>query len=171
MDFTLRSYSLDYKGARHLIEDQASLPGSVIVLSAQHILHSSVHSDSVRLDLKSPLRLLCNGSIAHHFDFATFLRSQLRRCSSLYAYYGNGALDLDFTGLSESAQNVTVLDDKSHYTQPLWSKRLNRAGLTGRVECIGLAPSMLSLLILGSFFNAGKGATFGSGFHQIVVID
>ncbi|MBV5338519.1 MAG: CRISPR system precrRNA processing endoribonuclease RAMP protein Cas6 [Deltaproteobacteria bacterium] len=171
VSFTLRSYSLDYQGVRHLINDQASLPERVILLSGQHILYSCVHSESVRLTLKSPLRLLCNGSIAHRFDFAMFLRSQLRRCSSLYAYYGTGKPDLDYVRLSESAQNVAVCDDNTRYTQPSWSKRLNRAGLTGTVECAGLVEPMLSLLILGSYFNAGKGATFGSGFYQIAVID
>lgn len=171
MDFTLRSYSLDYQGVRHLIADQASLPESVILLSGQQILLNSIHSESVLLNLKSPLCLLCNGSIAHRFDFAMFLRSQLRRCSSLYAYYGTGKLDLDFVRLSESAQNVAVINDKTLYSQPLWSKRLNRGGLTGTVECTGLVEPMLSLLILGSYFNAGKGATFGSGFHTLELID
>jgi hypothetical protein len=170
-DFTLRSYSLDYQGIRHEITRPACLTDSVILLSAQHILLNSVHSDFVRLNLKSPLRLLCNGSIAHRFDFAMFFRSQLRRCSSLYAYYGTGEPDLDFVRLSETARHVAVLDDKTSYTQPSWSKRLNRAGLTGTVECAGLVEPMLSLLILGSYFNAGKGATFGSGFYQISVIN
>ncbi|MDD2580967.1 MAG: CRISPR system precrRNA processing endoribonuclease RAMP protein Cas6 [Desulfuromonadaceae bacterium] len=164
---SLRSYSLDYQGVRHEITHAASLPESVILLSGLHILQNTVHSDSVILSLKSPLRLLSNGSIAHRYDFGMFFRAQLRRCSSLCAYYGAGELDLDFTRLSDSAQNVAILDDKTRYTQPLWSKRLNRAGLTGTVECSGLVEPMLSLLLLGSFFNAGKGTTFGLGFHQI----
>lgn len=166
-EFTLRSSSLDYQGARHGITHAESLPESVILLSAQHILGNTVHSDTVRLLLKSPLRLLSNGSIAHRFDFGMFFRSQLRRCSSLFAYYGAGKMDLDFAYLAETAQNVAVLDDKTHYTQPPWSKRLNRAGLTGTVECAGLVEPMYSLLLLGSYFNAGKGATFGAGFHQL----
>jgi len=169
--FTLHSYSLDYQGIRHLIADPAWLPESVILLSGRHILQNTVHSDSVILSLKSPLRLLSNGSIAHRFDFGMFFRSQLRRCSSLCAYYGTGELELDFGRLSAYANNVAVLDDKTRYTQPPWSKRLNRGGLTGTVECADLVETMLSLLILGSYFNAGKGATFGSGFHQLEVID
>lgn len=168
--FILRSYSLDYQDVRHAIIP-AALPECVILLSGQHILQNSVHSDSVRLDLKSPLRLLSNGSIAHRFDFGIFFRSQLRRCSSLCAYYGTGELDLDFAFLSESAQNVAVFDDKIKYTQLLWSKRLNMAGLTGTAKCTGLVEPMLSLLTLGSYFNAGKGATLGAGFYQLNVID
>lgn len=166
---SLRSYSLDYQGVRHEITYAASLPESVILLSGQHILQNTVHADSVILSLKSPLRLLTNGSIAHRFDFGIFFRSQLRRCSSLCAYYGAGVLDLDYTRLSDSAQNVAVFDDKTRYTQPPWSKRLNRAGLTGTVECSGLVEPMLSLLLLGSCFNAGKGAAFGLGFHKLEV--
>jgi CRISPR-associated endoribonuclease Cas6 len=167
--FTMRSYSLDYQGVRHEIRRAAPLTESVILLSGQHILQNTVHSDSVRLLLKSPLRLLSNGSIAHRFDFGLFFRTQLRRCSSLCAYYGAGELDLDFARLSESAKNVAVFDDKTYYTQPSWSKRLNRAGLTGTAECAGLVEPMFSLLLLGSFFNAGKGASIGSGFHQLEV--
>lgn len=168
--YALRSYSLDYQGVRHEITDAACLPGTVILLSGKHILQNTVHSDTVRIMLKSPLRLLSNGSIAHRFDFAAFFRSQLRRCSSLYAYYGSGELDLDFARLSAAAQNVAVFDDTIRYTQPPWSTRLNRAGLTGTAECAGLVEPMFSLLLLGSYFNAGKGAAFGSGFHQLEVL-
>jgi len=167
---SLRSYSLDYQGVRHEITLAAQLSESVILLSGQYILQNTVHSDHVRLSLKSPLRLLSNGSIAHSFDFGIFFRSQMRRCSSLCSYYGTGELDLDFVRLSEAAQNVAVLSDKTRYTQPQWSKRLNRAGLIGTVECAGLVDPMISLLLLGSCFNAGKGAAFGLGFHQIEVL-
>ena len=164
---TLRSYSLDYQCVRHEITSTACLPESLILLSGQHILKNTVHSDSVILSLKSPLRLLSNGSIAHRFDFGIFFRSQLRRCSSLCAYYGAGELDLDFARLSEAAQNVAVFEDKTRYTQPPWSKRLNRAGLTGTTECSGLVEPMYSVLLLGSCFNAGKGAALGLGYHQL----
>jgi hypothetical protein len=167
---TLSFYSLDYQGMRHEITPAATLSESVILLSGRHIMENTVHSDSVRLSLISPLRLLSNGSIAHRFDFDIFFRSQLRRCSSLCSYYGSGKLDLDFVLLSEAAQKVAVFDDKTRYSLPAWTKRLNRAGLTGSVECTGLIEPMLSLLILGSFFNAGKGAAFGSGFYQLEVL-
>lgn len=169
--FTLHSFNLDYQGARHVITGSAALPESMILLSGQHILQNTVHSDSVRLSLKAPLRLLSNGSIAHRFDFGMFFRSQLRRCSSLCAYYGTGELDVDYVRLSEAAQNVVVYEDTIHFAQPLWSKRLSRAGLIGIAECAGLVEPMLSLLLLGSYFNAGKGATYGSGFHTLELID
>jgi hypothetical protein len=165
--YMLYVYSLDYQDVRHEISHTAALSESVILLSGRHILQNTVHSDHVRLTLLSPLRLLSNGSVAHRFDFATFFCSQLRRCSSLCAYYGTREMDFDFASLSLAARNVAVLEDEIHYTQPSWSKRPNRAGLVGSAECSGLVEPMFSLLRFGSYFNAGKGATFGSGFHHI----
>lgn len=167
VNYSLRSYSLDYQSVRHRIY---TLPESVILLSSKHILINTVHSDSFRLSLKSPLRLLNNGAILHCFDFATFFRSQLRRCSSLFAYYGSGKLELDFYALSQAAQNVAVFEDGIQYTDPTLYRRPNKSGLTGVAEFSGLVEPMFSLLLLGSYFNAGKGATFGSGFHQVEVM-
>ncbi|MDD2737094.1 MAG: CRISPR system precrRNA processing endoribonuclease RAMP protein Cas6 [Desulfuromonadaceae bacterium] len=168
--YALQSYSLDYQGVRHGLLPGTLLPDNVILFSGHHILHDSVHSDSIRISLKSPLRLLCHGATIHLFDFAPFFRSQMRRCSSFCAYYGSGKLDLDFGQLSARAQNVTVFDDQIRYSQPRWSKRQNKAGLIGSAECSGLVEPMSALLFLGSYFNAGKGATFGSGQYEIEVM-
>lgn len=170
LSYTLRSYSLDHQAVRHEITSAGLLPENVILLSGDHILENSVHSDHARLTLVSPLRLLSNGSITHRFDFSTFFCSQLRRCSSLWAYYGFGELNLDYVHLARCAQNVAVFDDNIQYTRSPWSHRLNQAGLTGSVECAGLVAPMFSLLLLGSYFNAGKGSAYGSGFHQIEVM-
>jgi hypothetical protein len=94
----------------------------------------------------------------------------MRRCSSLCAYYGSGELNLDFVQLSDLAQNVAVLDNQIRYSQPQWSKRQNKGGLIGSTECSGLVESMSALLFLGSYFNAGKGATFGFGQYEIEVM-
>lgn len=163
--YSVNVFSLDYDGVRQPLANETLREG-LILLSGQHILLNSVHSAAGKLVLESPLRLLHNGSIIHYFDFPTFFRSQLRRCSSLFAYYGSGNPDLDFVRLSAAAQNVTVLEDKIRYTQPLWSPRQNRAGLTGSAECVGLDGPMFALLHLGSYFNAGKGASLGAGHYR-----
>lgn len=164
--FSFQSYTLDYQGVRYEVSSGTSFSESLVVLSGRHILHNAVLSDSVKISLKTPLRLLCNGSIIHFFDFAAFFRSQMRRCSSLCAYYGSGELNLDFVRLSECAGSVALFDDHIRYRQPQWTKRKNRAGLIGTVECSGLVEPMSALLLLGSYFNAGKGAAFGFGQHH-----
>lgn len=168
--YSLHSHSLDYNNVRHEIRNDKPLTESVILLSGQHILRNTIHSDTINILLKSTLRLLDKGTISRSFDFGLFFRSQLRRCSSLWAYYGNGVMELDYMFLSASAQNVTVYDDKIHFSKPSWSKSLNGSGLTGTAKCAGLLEPMYSLLLLGSYFNAGKGASFGSGFHQLEVL-
>lgn len=165
--FSLKNYCLDYQAVRHEIKESSPLTESVIMLSGLHIIHSTVNVDSVRLIFTSPIRLLSNGSISHLFDFEHFFRSQLRRCSSLWAYYGSGELDLDFAGLSHAAQYVDVLEDNMHYAVPECSNNRYRRGLIGIVDCSTLVVPMFSLLLLGSYFNSGKGATFGSGHYQI----
>jgi len=168
--YSLYAYTLDYQGVRHDVSHCTSFSDSVIVLSGNHLLHNSVHSDSIRIFLRSPLRLLSYGSNIHLFDFAVFFRSQMRRCSSLSAYYGSGELNLDFVQLSHLAQKVAVFDDHIRYSQPQWSKSKNRAGLIGSAECSGLVEPMSALLFLGSFFNAGKGASLGFGQYEVEVM-
>lgn len=165
--YSFSSYTIDYLGERHCLGHSALMHENVIVLSGRQILENCINADSVRLTLKSPLRLMSNGSIARRFDFAAFFRSQLRRCSSLCAYYGTGKPVLDFSFLSAASLNVAVLEDGIRYSQPSWSNRLNRAGLTGTAECSGLTGQMFPLLLLGSYVNAGKGASYGSGVYQI----
>jgi hypothetical protein len=169
--FRLIMYSLDYQGVRHEISQGAMLATEkIMLLSAACILQNTIHTDCVRLYFISPLRMQINGLITHSFDFAVFFRSQLRRCSSLCAYYGSGKMALDFAALSYAAQSVTVLENETHYIQSQSSKRINLSGLVGFAECNGLVESMYSLLLLGSYFNAGKGATFGAGYYNIEVL-
>ena len=168
--YSYHSYMLDYQGVKHEILHGTTCSDRIILLSGQQILHNAVQSDSIRISLKSPLRLLCNGSVIHLFDFAAFFRSQMRRCSSLCAYYGSGELHLDFAQLSDRVQDVAVFDDQMRYIQPRWSKLKNRAGLSGSAEFSGLVEPMAALLQLGSYFNAGKGATFGAGQYEIEVM-
>jgi hypothetical protein len=169
-EFRLLIYCIDYQGLRHEIRDSSSLTDSIILLSGQYILQNSINSDSVKLSLQSPLRLFNNGSIVHHFDFSLLFRTQLRRCSSLCAYYGAGEMDLDFSALSQASKAVCLLEDAVKFTQPKWSNRPNYGGLTGIAECIGLTEDMFALLLLGSYFNAGKGAALGLGFYQVEVL-
>jgi hypothetical protein len=168
---SLRFYALDYQNTRYEISHSKSSIASLVFLSAENVLSTAINSSHAILIFKSPLRLLGNGSILHHFDFATFFRSQLRRCSSMFAYYGKGELNLDFVLLSKSAEMVSLLEDDIKYIQPSWSKSRNCSGLTGSAAFIGLVENMYPLLLLGSYFNAGKGAAYGSGNYQIDFTD
>jgi len=158
-------YCLDYQMLRHELDFSSFASRNVIVLSSLDIMENPVGGENIRLDIESPLRLLCGGSELRRFDFSSFLRSQMRRCSSLFAYYGDGELDIDFAGLSGEASLVKCLDDGIRYSQPSWSPRPNHAGLLGASRFAGVTPGILSLLTLGAYINAGKLASYGFGAY------
>jgi len=158
-------YCLDYQMLRHRLDLLSSASQNVIVLSSLDIMENPAGAEIIRLIIESPLRLLCGGSELRRFDFSAFLRSQMRRCSSLFAYYGDGELDIDFAELSGEASLVKCLDDGIRYSQPPWSMRQNHAGLIGASCFAGVTPGILSLLTLGAYINAGKLASFGFGAY------
>jgi len=160
-------WSLDYQGGRHAISSDSSM---LVILSALEILQSPRHSDSVKILIESPLRLLNSGIIAHSFDFGLLLRSQLRRCSSLFAYYGDGELDMDYRLLAAAADRVTTLANSFNFRKPEWSQWGTQTGIVGRGEFGDVAEGILPLLTLGSCFNAGKGAGYGMGAYLVEVL-
>lgn len=163
------TYCTDYQSVRHELDCSSHGTQNLVVLSSLEIMEITEGAENIRLILESPLRLLSAGSVLYTMDFSVFLRSQLRRCSSLFAYYGDGELDIDYAGLSSVANHVKCLNDGIHYLQPSWSQRSNHAGLQGISEFGEVAPGMLPLLAFGSYLNAGKGASFGLGVYRTEV--
>lgn len=157
-------WCLDYHDSRHEL-DTALQP--LIILSSREILLNSPVSDTIRIIFETPARLLSGGSVMHSMDFGVFIRAQMRRCSSLFAYYGGGELEMNYGAMSDSAERVVLVDGNIRYSMPQWSKRTNQAGLLGAAEFSGLTDGMLPLLSLGSYFNAGKGAVYGLGMHRL----
>ncbi len=162
-------YSLDYQSGRHEIDFASPDNLNLIVLSSREVMENTVVTENVRLILTSPLRLLSARSLLHGFDFNVFMRSQLRRCSSLFAYYGDGELDIDYAGLSSASDRVICSKNSIRYSQPSWSQSTGNAGLLGTSEFRCLMPGMLPVLTLGSYFNSGKGAASGMGAYRIEV--
>jgi len=160
-------YCQDNQSVRLELDLSSHGTRNVIVLSSLDIMENPVGADDVRLVIESPLRLLSGGSELRHFDFSAFLRSQMRRCSSLFAYYGDGELEIDFAGLSSDAKQVVCLCDGIRYSHPPWSQRPNHAGLFGASRFVAVTPGIMSLLTLGGYFNAGKVASFGFGTYSI----
>lgn len=160
-------HCLDYQSVRHEINWSRQGDLNLVVLSSLEIMKNSLDTNEARLILESPLKVPSTGSLLHDFEFGIFLRSQMRRCSSLFAYYGDGELDIDFAELSAAVGVVRCHKDGICYSQPYWSQRSSHAGLLGISEFSNLAPGMLPLLTLGSYFNAGKGASFGFGAYNV----
>lgn len=160
------TYCIDYQSGRHELDFSLHGTQNMVVLSSLEIMENTTGSGNVRLILESPLRIISTGFVLHSMDFGAFFRSQLRRCSSLFAYYGDGELDVDYVVLSAAANQVNCLKNGIRFLQPSWSQRPNCAGLLGIAECEHVVQGILPLLNLGSFINAGKGASFGLGAYS-----
>jgi hypothetical protein len=158
------TWCLDYQGGR---QELNAASYQLLLLSGLEIIQASQHSKAVKIYLDSPLRLLSGGSIANAFDFGLLLRSQMRRCSSLFAYYGEGELELDYVFLSQEAAKVTSPGNAFNFSKPQWALHARLGGILGAGDFTGLADGMFPLLRLGSYLNAGKGAAYGLGAYRI----
>lgn len=160
-------WSVDYQGGYHELHSDSH---PLIILSALEIIKASRQSGSVGIIIETPLRLLRGGVIVPSFDFGLLVRAQLRRCSSFFAYYGEGELELDYRALSAAADKVSVITDSFDFRKPKRAPRGALAGIVGRGEFTDIADGVMPLLTLGSYLNAGKGAAFGMGAYRVVEV-
>lgn len=157
-------FCCDYQSVNHKL-DLSSL--DFVLLSARELMEDTGNPETVELIFESPLRLIKNGSLLYAFDFSVFMRSQMRRCSSLYAYYGDGELDLDYAGLSEASARVKCLEDGISFMKSIKIQGFKQPGLLGAATFGSVSHLMLSLIKLGTYFNAGKGASVGYGEYRV----
>jgi len=163
-------YCLDYQNNRYQLDLSSTVNDSLIILSAIDIMESVVCSDQIRLIIDSPLRLMSAGKLQRCFDFSSFMCSQLRRCSSMSAYYGEGEISLDFQLLAKQSRQVECIKNDITINMPFWTQRANNSGLSGTADFIHISSGLLPLLILGSYLNAGKGATVGFGSYRVEML-
>ena len=122
----------------------------------------------IRLDLLTPLRLTRDGRELTRLEPHYFIRSLLRRLSSLAVYYGGGVNLEQFRYLSELAASVVLVRQLSADTAT--SSQLQR-GITGSFELTGPFDELGPFLALGEHVHLGKGAAFGMGAFTVSVVD
>ncbi|MDK9718797.1 MAG: CRISPR system precrRNA processing endoribonuclease RAMP protein Cas6 [Trichlorobacter sp.] len=139
------------------------------VLAAADLLTLYSHRFScckrIRLDLLSPLRLKRDGHELSRFEPHYFIRSLLRRISSLAVYYGGGVNQELFRHLAQRATSVSLV-------RQLPSKSMGSLlrGVTGSFELAGPFDELGPFLALGEQVHLGKGAAFGMGSFVVTVI-
>lgn len=122
-------------------------------------------SDSFRLQLLSPMKLLHNNKLLRRLSFSDLLRPLMRRISSLAYYYASIELDLDFRRLSESSRQVETVDARLRCDNYPGCGD----GVVGDI-CFNTVPiEFYQFLFMGEQFNLGKGAAYGGGSYRIVV--
>lgn len=124
------------------------------------------------LSVNSPLRLLQRGKPLFKISFAEMFPFILRRVSSLLSCYGHFDMSGDAGYLISLAGSAEI--SENHLVWKDWRRLKNISGgqnLGGLLGDMVLQTETLSELIwilqLGSLFNIGKGAAFGSGQYAL----
>ncbi|SKA21207.1 Uncharacterized conserved protein [Trichlorobacter thiogenes] len=160
----------DYQNAAvqldHLCPETAdNLP----VLAAADLLAQLSHRFScckrIRLDLLSPLRLTRGGHELTRLEPDYFIRSLLRRISSLAVYYGGGVDQELFRHLAQRATSVSLVRQL-----PSNAVGSHLRGVAGCYELAGPFDELGPFLALGEQVHLGKGAAFGMGAFAVMVI-
>lgn len=124
----------------------------------------------IKIRLETPLKLVHEGREMRKFRFSPFMRTLIRRISSLAAYYSDDDLSMDFRWLSTLSESVAESNNSIRWVE--WGRGMGEgklAGLTGEVKLQGLPDDFIQFLLLGEFLNVGKGAAFGLGRFSLSV--
>lgn len=162
----------DYQGSiQHSAGDLAVsrtgslVPENLVIASTEGLLESRAWGGSeLRIRLLSPLRLLEDGRPVTRFDFSRFVRSVMRRVSSLSYYYGESELDCDYKEMSRQVDDVICTDAHFRYLN-LANKKMT--GIIGYGSFLGDFSLLLPFIVIGSYVHVGKGASFGMGAYEL----
>jgi CRISPR/Cas system CSM-associated protein Csm3 (group 7 of RAMP superfamily) len=141
----------------------------VATISARDLMEmNTLNPSRIKFTIMSPMRILQDGRVLREFSFSHFVRSLLRRISSLaYYYYGNG-LEVDFKCLSNASASVEVSENNFLWTE--WQAECcpdRLSGIIGSGTCAGGLEDFYTFLLLGEHFHVGKGASFGLGRYRM----
>jgi len=140
-----------------------------VILTADGLRESrTLSSSSITLKFATPLRILLEGKPLRVFAASYFLRSLIRRLSSLAYYYGGGELELDFKWLARQSAAIAGSAEQCYWQD--WGATADGrlSGVTGEVLLTGDLTDFHPFLLLGEYFHAGKGASFGLGRYRLV---
>lgn len=152
----------------HFENDEVT--GNIPVLAVNDLIALYRHHFSsccrIRLDLKSPLRLVRDGRELNRLEPIFFIRSLLRRISALAAYYGGGADPEFFRYLSRLAEEVRL--SRTFAEQDGYPETLRE--ITGSFEMSGPFDELGPMLVVGGMLHVGKGAAYGKGAFEVTPI-
>jgi hypothetical protein len=145
-------------------QDSSSLHG-ISTISAHDLLAlNTLPSDRLGLRILTPLRIPQEGRFLRSFSFSPFVRTLLRRISSLAYYYYRSAMELDFSRLARISGTISVHDNAMQWAE--W-KAGPLEGIVGSGILCGELTDFHEALLLGEYFSCGKGAAFGLGRYEL----
>lgn len=159
--------SLDYQGvpSSWITGGRIIHPENLVVLSAGGIYESRTLCGSrLRVELITPLRIMEQGRLRTSFDFGVFVRTLMRRISSLAYYYGECTCNVDFADLAGRANRIVCTD---YSFQVVRSANMKLSGICGTGLFEGDFSGFMPFLVFGELLHAGKGASYGLGRYAL----
>lgn len=133
------------------------------VLSADWITETTEAGPGrVEVTLLSPLKLISDGKQLSEFSFGQFARTAMRRITSLAYYYCDYEFESDFAALSRQLEQVYCTADRF-----VPAGRGRQSGLLGSGLFEGNLAGIMPFLLLCSYLNIGKSASYGMGSFRL----
>lgn len=131
---------------------------------------------SLRIDIKTPLRIQKQGKILFHdMTGRDFIMSLVRRYYLLEEFHTEHYQAPDFAELAKLAQTIGC---ETHFEWCDWERYSNRqqqkmilGGVLGEIKLTGQLKPFLPILQLGQWIHAGNKTTFGMGLYAIETIN
>lgn len=120
------------------------------------------------LEFVTPVKLMRDGKAVRAFAASVFLRSLMRRVSSLAFHYCEAELHADYKWLA--VQSATLGERCETMRWGAWGgtgRDEKLSGLLGTAVLKGGYEEFLPFLLAGEFLNVGKGASFGLGQYRL----
>jgi len=170
-----RVESLGYHDEPALIYSEGSPrenADSLTLLTAEGLRDARLldNAPAMRLCLVTPLKLMQEGRAMRHFSFSPFIRTLIRRASSLASYYCDNGIPGDFRWLTSLSDAVHVSKGTIRWVE--WGGMQGGgklAGLMGEAILTGMPEEFIPFLLLGEYLNVGKGSPFGLGRFTVSV--
>jgi hypothetical protein len=164
-------WSEDCSGFRHSVagKGKRARPDFISTISANDLAEMSMlHPNRLRVSMMTPARILSDGRALRSFSFSPFIRSLLRRVSSLAYYYYRGGVEADYKWLASLSAGIRTGHDDTCWQEPDSDREGSRyGGLVGSAVFEGELSDFHLFLLLGEYFNVGKGSSFGLGRYRI----
>ncbi len=150
-------------------DDNVSLD-NVATISVRDLLEmNTLEPGRIKLTLLTPMRINREGVPMRDFSSSSFLRSLLRRISSLTYHYYSCGHDIDYKRLAAESSMIEVSENNFHWIDQQKSSGTERlSGIVGSGHLEGgLEEEFQIFLLLGEYLHVGKGAAFGLGRYCI----
>lgn len=128
-----------------------------------------INNKTLKMAIKTPLRIQSNGKLVDHLTFDIFIKAALRRLSMLTELYGHSQEENNYRLLIEKSKAIVCV---SHHLKWLPLKRystfkneyLSLGGLIGEIEFKGDFSDYWAILMWIEHLQLGKGTTNGEGW-------